>query len=76
MFSKEDIITKCHPFERCFFLCPNYNNCIECWHLYNITKQQPLPDGKIIDFQTFCMLNKKGLGYIADFIENIKERII
>lgn len=74
IFSKEDRITRCHPYERCFWECP-LQNCGSWWHLYNITKGQPLPDGVILDKNTFLIMYKRGIHKLANFYENIKERI-
>ena len=77
IFSKDDRITRCHPIEKCFFLCPFYNRreCGEFWHLYNITKERPLPASKIMDFKTFMMLRRRKLDWLGSYYKNMKGRI-
>lgn len=71
IFSKEDIITRCHPYKRCFYLCPLTDCGKDWWHFYNITKNSPIPDGKIIGKEYFIILQDKGLTKLAKFRENM-----
>lgn len=77
IFSKDDRITRCHPIEKCFFLCPLYGSgeCGECWHLYNITKERSLPDCKIMDFKTFMILRRRKLDWLGFYYRNMEGRI-
>lgn len=74
IFSKNDRLTRCHPYERCFYECIT-KHCKNYHHIYNIDKRTMLPESRLMSYAEFEFLSNKGLGHIATWNQNMLERI-